>query len=53
MAKELNAKKATWREYVRRGRFDDGGGVGRAGEKRRERQKKVWDLMLDFYKGSD
>lgn len=39
MAKVLYAKKLLAAEYVRRGCLDDGGGVGRTGE-RDERQKK-------------
>lgn len=56
MAKELDAEKRVKKaEYVRGGRLDDGGGVGRARQKRETRgeRKKVWDLMLDFYEGSD
>lgn len=37
--KEINAKQLLEAEYVRRGRFDDGGGVGKAGEAY-EKQKK-------------
>lgn len=42
MAKELDAEKRVEKaEYVRGGRLDDGGGVGRARRKREAREKSL------------